>query len=87
MVLMDNKNFVSHLGNGKYRFEFSQPIKFGENFLLLAGTHKINVLSPKDNSGLVIAVEGQREALLSWFRSLEIIDAAQLKEIEDAMTD
>jgi hypothetical protein len=84
---MANGVSVASLGNGEYRIMWEQPVKFDMKFLLLAGTHNLRVISPDESQEMVIGVEGERETLLDWLRSLEIIDEENMKFYEEAMTD
>jgi hypothetical protein len=84
---MENKARVAPLGNGEYQIIWPEPFKFDMNFFLLAGTHKIRVLLQDGSEDIVTGVEGERETLLDWLRSLEMIDDANMKEYEEAMTE
>ena len=84
---MAEKVVVSPLGNNEYRITFPKPIKFDMKFFLQAGTHKIRILSPNEKKEMVIGVEGEKETLLSWLRSLGAIDEVNIKSYEEAMTD
>ena len=83
---MANEISVASLGDGEYRITWSQPVRFDMKTLLLACTHQIRVLSQEDNEDKVIGVEGERETVLNWLRSLEMIDEENMKSYEEAMT-
>ena len=78
-------NIVAFLGDNEYRITFAEPIKFTLNFLLLAGTHNIRVLTDKDTI-LVFGVEGKRETLLDWLKSLEFVSQEAIDEFALLMT-
>jgi hypothetical protein len=84
---MTDKAIVSPLGNGEYRIMFPKPTKFDMNFILTAGDHKIRVLSTDKNREDVIGVEGEKQTLLSWLRSIGGIDEANMKSYEESMTE
>ena len=80
------KNIVSYLGNGEYRITFLSSLKFTINFFLLAGTHKIRILSD-DECNLVFGVEGERETLLDWLGSLDGVTQNAIEEFAQTMKD
>ncbi len=79
-------NIVSSLGNDEYRITFAQPIKYTMNFFLLAGTHKMRVLSDKEME-MVFGVEGKKKVLLSWLESLQVVTKEAMDEFEALMTE
>ena len=84
---MSDKAIVESLGNREYRITWPKPFKLAMNFFLLARSYQIKVVSPEESGELVSGVEGEKESLLSWLRSIEIIDEANLKSFEEAMTE
>lgn len=78
---------VSKLGHDEYRITFPRPVKFDMNLFLLAGTHKIRLVSPNEDREKVIAIEGEKETLLDWLRSIGGITEEAIKSYEDAMSD
>jgi hypothetical protein len=84
---MADKVLVSSLGNGEYRLTFPKPIKFDMNVFLQTGSHNMRLLSPDESRETIIGIEGKRETLLDWLRSLEGVDEANLKSYEESMTE
>ncbi len=80
------KNIVYSLGNTEYRITFVEPFKFTMNFFLLAGSHKIRILSDSD-AELVFGVEGERDVLISWLKSLNGVTREAIDEFASSMTD
>jgi hypothetical protein len=83
---MENGLSILSQGNDEYRITWAQPVKFDLKILLLACLHKIRVFSQEENEDKVIGVEGEREMLLGWLRSLEMIEEESMKSYEEAMT-
>ena len=83
---MANGVSIASLGDGEYRITWPQPVKFDLKTLFLACIHHLRVLSQVENEDMVIGVEGERELLLNWLRSLEMIDEENMKLYEEAMT-
>jgi len=83
---MTNGVSVTSQGKSEYRITWPQAVKFDWKTLLLACLHQIRVLSQEESEDQVIGVEGERERLLSWLRSLEIVDEENMKRYEQAMT-
>lgn len=83
---MANGVSVVSLGDGEYRITWPQPVRFDLKTLLLACLHHIKVLSQEEDEDQVIGVKGERESLLNWLRSLEMIDEENMKLYEEAMT-
>ena len=83
---MANRVSVASLGDGEYRIAWPQPVRFDLKTLFLACAHQISVLSQEEDEDKVIGVEGERETLLNWLRSLEMIDEENMKFYEEAMT-
>lgn len=83
---MANGVSIASLGDGEYRITWPQPVKFDLKTLFLACAHQIRVLSQEEDEDKVIGIEGERETLLNWLRSLEMIDEENMKFYEEAMT-
>ena len=83
---MANQVNVASLGDGEYRITWPQSVRFDLKTLLLACTHYLRVLSLEEDEDRVIGVEGERELLLKWLRSLEMVDEENMKLYEEAMT-
>ena len=83
---MTNGVSVTSQGKSEYRITWPQAVKFDWKTLLLVCLHQIRVLSRKESEDEVIGVEGERERLLNWLRSLEIVDEENMKRYEQAMT-
>lgn len=58
---------------------------YNMKFILLAGSHNIRVLSTDETREMVIGVEGKKETLLSWLRSLGYIDEENLRSYKESM--
>ena len=84
---MANGVSVASLGDGQYRITWPQPVRFDLKTLLLACTHHLRVLSQEEDEDQVIGVEGERELLLNWLRSLQVIDEENMKLYDEAMTE
>ena len=80
------KNIVSSLGDGTYRITFVEPFKFTMNFFLLAGSHRMKILSDSD-AEFVFGVEGKKEVLISWLNSLNGVTQEAINEFASSMTD
>jgi hypothetical protein len=87
-IMMIQQDVVSSIGNGEYRIVFAQPIEFdGQiDFFIIASAHSVKLLLPGGTGEIAIGVEGKKESLLSWLRSLDV-DEASLKSYADAMTE
>ena len=83
---MTDQDVVSSIGNGEYRIIFSQPIEFDMDFFFVASAHSVNLLLLDEKSETAIGVEGKKESLMNWLRSLEV-DEASLKSYSDSMID
>ena len=83
---MANGLSITSQGNDEYCITWAQPVKFDLKILLLACLHQMTVLSQEESEDRVIGVEGEREMLLGWLRSLEMIDEENMKSYEEAMT-
>ena len=83
-----NEHIVTSFGNGIFRITSSNPMKLNMRFLLLARTHKIQILTDSDGeSQLVLGVQGERDILLNWLESLEILSPEELENYRDLMND
>ena len=85
---MTEQDVVSSIGNDEYRIMFAQPIEFdGQlDFFSLASIHGIKLLLPGETGEIALGVEGKKESLLSWLRSLDV-DEASLKAYANAMSE
>jgi hypothetical protein len=84
--MMTKQDVISSIGNGEYRILFAQPIEFDgrTDFFILASVHGVKLLLPVETGETAMGVEGKKESLLSWLRSLDV-DEASLKSYADAM--
>lgn len=83
--MIEKMAVVSPLGNDEFRITWPEPFKFDMKFILLAGSYNIRVLSTDETREMVIGVEGKKETLLSWLRSLGYIDEENLRSYEESM--
>lgn len=83
---MTNRVRVTSQGQGEYRITWLRAVKFDWKTLLLACIHQVRVLSQRESEDEVIGVEGERERLLNWLRSLEMVDEENMKKYEEVMT-
>jgi hypothetical protein len=79
------KNIVTSLGDNEYRITYYEPFKYTMKFFMLVSSHNIRVLSDREYQ-LVFGVEGKRETLLSWYRSLSGVAPEVIDELDELMT-
>jgi hypothetical protein len=83
---MTNGISITPQDTGEYRITWQQPVKFDLKTLVLVCMHQVRVISPDESEDTVIGVEGERERLLAWLRSLQIVDEENMRHYEQAMT-
>jgi len=79
-------NTVQKLPNGEYRIIFAQPIKAALDTFLFFGTHKLRLLSDKDEPKYLYGIVGKASVIEDFFQSVGVEEQA-LQEFKMALSD
>ncbi len=81
---MTGENIVNDIGNGEFRITFKKPIENTYDFSIVAGSHNIRIFVDK-KAQFIVGIEGKRETLLSWYRSLDFVHQKTIDELAELM--